>query len=270
MTAEKALWQGWIGLPGGRYVSSDRMRYNDESFRLSDAANLNIGEFNKKAKQYDVQPIGESDSPIDRLVRVSVLLSRMGKDNSFVPDNMQYVGMALDAAVAKATYERLLKEGKIQEAERFKSLADFYKTLKAGPLDTVAEILQFHEKIAGGRDSGKYMATPHVFDKNGILVEADEAIKIAPEGRMRMLGRRGYPTDTSEGRCFIENIEHAGLPDKDLQGYWLVGSDPVGQQRIVLRGPLWDDEGPLSADVYGGRSYSDGRVGALRLRENIV
>lgn len=266
MTAEKALQKSWVELPSGRYVSSGRMQYEGKGFRLSHAANMDVSAFNKLAGRYGVR-IEETDPPIDRLVNVSVLLSRMGNDNSFMPNNPQYVGMALDVAVAKTKYDRLMQEGKTAEAERFKPLADFYKTLKGGPLDAVAEVLEFHELLSGGKHNGKYKATPHVFNGNGTLEPVDDAITIAPEGWTRALGRRGYPTDTAKDECFIENIEDMALSGKDLQGYWFVGSDPVGEQRIVLRGPVWDGERLLNADVGEGRSFSLGDVGALRLRE---
>jgi hypothetical protein len=268
MAAEKMSQQNWIKLPGRLYVSSDRMTYDGASFRLSHAAGMNIEKFNDMASQYDVQPIENSDPPIDRFVRVNVLLSRMYKDNSFLPNNAQYVDTALKAAVARAKYDELVKNGAAQEeAQRFKPLADFYDTLKTGPLDTVAEVLEFHERLVGGRNNGKYKATPHAFNRDGMLEPADNAIMIAPEGWQRVLGRRGYPTDTDKDECSIENVEDAGLSGRNLQGYWFVGSDPVGQQRIVLRGPDWGGEGLLSASVREGRSCSSENVGALRLRE---
>jgi hypothetical protein len=267
MAAKKALQQGWVELPGGLYVSPDRMQYNGRSFRLSDAANLDIEKFNRMAKKYGVQPIEKSVPPIDKFFKVSALLSIMYEDNSSVPDNAQYVGMALDAAVAKAKYDKLMKDGATDEAQRFKPLADFYKTLKSGSLDAVAEILQFHEKLVGGNNDGKYMATRYVFNRDGRLEPVDDAILIAPEGWTKAIGRRGYPTDTSKSECFIETIEDAGLSGKDLQGYWFVGSNPVGEQRIVLRGPVWDGGRLLNAFVSEGHSYSIEDVGALRLRE---
>jgi hypothetical protein len=228
---------------------------------------MDIEKFNAEASKYGVEPIKQSDPPIDRSVRVSVLLSRMGKDGSFTPNNPQYVDAALDTAVAKAKYDELVSKGSEHEAQRFKPLADFYGILKTGPLDLVAEMLEFHEKIVGGRNNGKYKATPHVFNRDGILEPADDAILIAPGGWTRTIGRRGFPTDTSKDECLIENIEHSALSGKDLQGYWAVGSDPVGKQRIVLRGPLWSGERLLYAYVGRGRSCSSECVGALRLRE---
>lgn len=267
MATENTAQEGWVQRPCGSYVSSDRMQWNGKFFSLYDAAGMNVGEFNQLANKYDVQPLKESDLPIDRFVRVSVLCSRMVKDGSLIQNNAQYVDMALDTAAAKAKYDELMKRGAVQEAQKFNSLADLYKTLKTGPLDAVAEVLEFHEKLTGGRNNGKYKATPHVFDRDGRLEPADDVIVIAPEGWQKMLGRRGYPTDTDKRECFIENIENLALSGKDLQGYWFVGSDPVGQQRIVLRDPSWGGGRLLSASVSVGRSCSREGVGALRLRE---
>jgi hypothetical protein len=256
---------GWVPLPGGRYVSPVRMRdpcYSDSGIffkpdhHLSPRQVKDIEYFNSLARQYDIRPIAISDPFIDRIVRFSVLESRMKEDGSFMPDNVQYVNMALDAAAARARYDELVKKEMVVEAQKFEPLADFYKTLTSGPWDAVTDVLKFQGIIKTGRHKGKYRATPCAFDANGVLVESDDAITIPPEGWITVLGRRGYPVETAKGAFArpIESIEDVNLQIPDYQGKWLIGLDPVvGEERLVVHGPGSPD-GLLSASVVLKRS----------------
>jgi len=232
------------------FVSADRMYRNGEIFTLNTVANMDIEAFNKKAGEYGVH-IEESDPPIDRLVKHSIFLSRMDNDGSFIPTNEKYVKMALDVAAGKA-----------RDEEPF----EFYQTLMTGPWDATGEILQFREKIQTGSNNGKYIAERLVFNKDAELENRGDII-VASEGWTSVLGARHcYPFKTSKSVCTIENIEDPALKGADVKGYWYVGSNPVGEQRLALRSPGRGGAGLLSAYVYERRSYSDGRVAALRLR----
>ncbi|MBM3303552.1 MAG: hypothetical protein FJY76_00505 [Candidatus Aenigmarchaeota archaeon] len=240
--------QPWIDSPAGRQVSAQRMQRGGRMFSLYDAANMDVDAFNSEAAKYGVH-MDENDAPIDRLVKYAVFLSRRDKDGSAVMGNQEYIATALHAASRKAQ-------------EPFKS---FYNTLTHDAVDFVGEILAFKERIETGADKGKYVAERMVFNTDAELKDAGK-ILVAPEGWQRVLGINGYPVETSEDAHRIESIEIPGLDDNDASGYWYVGNDPVGQERIVLRDPIWYVDRLLDAGVRRGRSCSHGRVGALRSR----
>ncbi|MFH1294399.1 MAG: hypothetical protein ABIH90_00470, partial [Candidatus Aenigmatarchaeota archaeon] len=81
----------------------------------------------------------------------------------------------------------------------------------------------------------------------------------------------GYPVKTCSKRCSIQStLDIEGLDDYQRTGFWYVGDDPVGQERIVLRAPYWGDGGLLDADVIEARSCSAGGVAALRVRSQTL
>ncbi len=243
--------QRWPEFSSGIYVSAGRMQADGRMFSLKDAANMDIDAFNKAAERFGVC-IEDEDTPMHRLAKYSVFLSRNNDDNygnSRILNNPRYVATAIEAASKK-------------KKEPFKS---FYRMLTHDAVDFVGEILSFKEHIKTGADKGKYIAERLVFNEDAEL-ENEGPIKVAPEGWTRVLGMSCYPIETSTELCRIENIEIPGLSDKDSSGLWCVGGDPVGQERIALRGPSWYDGRLLSASVCGGRSFSPVDVGALRSR----
>lgn len=250
MPAETAT-QEWVKLPSGLYVSDDRMQKDGETFSLYSAANMDITAFNKEAKKYDVR-IEASDPPIDRLVKYSIFLSRKHSDGSSIPTNREYTDMALDTAAGRAKGDE--------------QLTSFYGTLTRGPWDATRDILKFQEKLK----KGKYRVTLHRFNEDGELEPIDDIV-IAGGGWTRALGaRHGYAIETSNNECVVENIENPALEGIDVKGYHHIGLEPEkDEQRIALRGPDWDDERLLDADLRERRSYSGEGVAALRLRNPV-
>ncbi|MBI4176611.1 MAG: hypothetical protein HY518_05375 [Candidatus Aenigmarchaeota archaeon] len=250
--------QEWVELPSGLYpfqkVSGSRMQMNGGLFTLKTALNMDVPAFNGAAKKYYIQ-IKEPDPPIYRMVKYSIFLSRKYNDVSFMPAFGEYTDMALRVAAGKARGD--------------KPLEAFYRDiLITGPWDATRDILEFQEKLVEGPEKGKYIARLLRFNEDGELETVDDRMVIAPEGWMRVLGsQHGYPTETSRAGCRVESIEDPLLQGRDSQGYLYLGSPPQkGEQRIVLRLPYWRDGGLLDAPLAGGRSCSDMRVAALRVR----
>ena len=223
------------------------MQSDSGFFSLSYATNMNVAVFNKTAAKYGVH-IDETDAPIDRLVKHSVFLSRRDNDGSHVPTNEEYVDMLLEVAACKAD----------------EPFASFYKALKAKQCDVTNDILEFHGKVSEGPNKGKYEVKLLRFDEDGKLQPMDE-ILVAPDGWAVALGaKHKFPVETSKNPCRTQNIEVPGLEDPDVSGYWAIGGEPnESEQRIDIRGPSWDDDRLLSANVNEGRSYSKPQLGCF-------
>jgi len=249
--ATQTATQEWIKLPSGRYASAERMQKDGKIFTLYSAANMDVEAFNKEAQSYDVH-IENSDPPIDRMIKYAIFLSRKHRDGSFVPTNSEYSDMAIDTASAKGQEQ----------------LGSFYKTLINGYLDITREILVFRERIEAGPNKGRYMFTRHVFNEEGRLEPREDIIIAGKSGHIRLLGERhGYPIETSENECDVENLDLL-LQGNNAKGYLYLDNEPEkGEQRLALRGPVWGGERLLGVSLYGGRSCSGEYVAALRLRE---
>jgi len=223
------------------------MQKDGKMLSLYGASTMDIGVFNREAAAYAVH-MDESDAPIDRLVKYSLFLSRKDSNGSRIPTNAAYVDMALEIAAAKAKGIELV--------------ASSYDSLTNRPWDAVRDILEFQENLPKRR----CRATLLRFNRDG-EIEPVEDIVIAGEGWTRALGaRHGYPIETSRDPCVVENLGNPSLSGRPVRGYWFVGPNPVGQQRLSLRGPNWDDEWRLDASVRASRTCSCTFVGALRLR----
>ena len=244
----EAPTQEWIKLSSGRYASAGRMEKDGKAFTLHNAANMDIDIFNREANHYGVR-MDESDPPIDRMMKYSLFLTRRDDDGSAIMDNPGYVAASIEAAANK-------------KVEPFSS---FYHMLTHDHVDAVGEILTFKEKLTTGSNAGSYVAERKVFNEDAELEDRGDII-VAPEGWAEVLGLNGYPIRSSQKRCTIQNIETPGLDEINRLGYWYVGDDTVGQERIVIRAPGWNDASFLGASVCRGRSCSTGYVGALRSR----
>ena len=264
--------QEWVKLPTELYVSDERIEKQGYILTFDDLASMDIGTFNKEAKNYDVQ-IEDTDPLIDRLIKYSIFLSRKSGDNSFIPTNRQYVDMLIDTANA--------------EYKKEEPLASFYETLVDDPFkpsDAVKEILEFQEKLP----NGKYKTTLLRFNEDGELEQVDE-IDVAGEGYIRVLGvKHGYPIETSKERGSVENIEipllkTSPLEQSSLESRWYIGLEPKrGEQRLVIHHP-WNDPDAFSfkwnirlfdTDVNLDRRHSDSyesyqtHVSAIRMRKS--
>ena len=217
MPTETAV-QDWIPLPSGLFASNGRMQKDGKILSLYGTSTMDITAFNREAATYDVC-MNESDAPIDRLVKYSIFLARRDNDNSAIPTNREYVDMLLDTAAAKT-----------KDAE---PLASFHGTLTDGPWDAVRDVLEFQENLP----KGKYKATVLRFNKDGELEPVDDIV-VAGNGWTRVLGaRHGYPIETSENVCIVESLDNLNLSDGNVMGYWHVGSDPIGKQRLTFHHP---------------------------------
>ncbi|MBL7206305.1 MAG: hypothetical protein ISS36_01760 [Candidatus Aenigmarchaeota archaeon] len=263
MTSEKPAEREcneWIKLPSGLYVSPElRLYRNNEMFILSHATNMDAETFNKEAEEYGIH-MKESDFPLQKLIKYSILLSRKEANSSFVPLNEQYVDVVLDIAAAKTRAKARETE---QPTEDEKAAISLYEKLISGPWDAAAEILEFQEKVK----EGKWLAVRYPFDERGELVQEDEVV-IASPGWTRAIGaRHKYPIEVSEEEGPVENIENPNLEGNDVKGYSYLGDEPEKEeQRLVLRDPGWGGVGVLLVDFRGRRSCSDAPVSALRLR----
>ncbi|MBL7206414.1 MAG: hypothetical protein ISS36_02330, partial [Candidatus Aenigmarchaeota archaeon] len=263
MSTETAI-QEWIKLSSGFYVSPElRMQKDDKIFSIYDAANMDVEAFNKEANEYGIH-MGESDFPLQRLIKYSIFLSRKEADASFVPLNEQYVDAVLDIATTKTAAK--VREARQQLTEKENRAIDLYEKLIEGPWDAVAEILEFQEKIK----EGKWLAVRYPFNEFGELVQDDEVIIAAP-GWTKVIGaRHKYPIEVSKNEGPVENIENPNLEGNDVKGYSCLGDEPnKGEQRLVLRAPIWSGAWVLDVDFGRRRSYSAGSVSALRLRDVI-
>jgi len=271
---QNAAQPGWVEVPGKGYdVSADRMYWGGQTFKLDHAAKMNIGSFNRLAGQYDVH-IEDSDSYIDRMVKVCILLSRMypHQSDSFITSREQYVDMALDVAAAKAKYDELIKKGEIKEAQTFKPLAGFYETLTTGSWDATRDLIEFKERI-----NGKYKVRLLRFNENGSLIPIDDDMTITggEGGWIRTLNERGYPLEASKKECVIENFNGLSLPSIDKKGCVFIGEEPErGEQRMVFQLPSVTGGGLLCTDMSYRRRpkpddihYSLWQISALRLRK---
>jgi hypothetical protein len=242
-----AVFQDWVQLPSGLFVSNGRMQKDGKMLSLYGALTMDTAAFNREAAKYDVR-MDESDAPIDRLVKYSVFLARRDNDSSAIPTNREYVDILLDTAAAKA--------------KSAKPLASFYGTLTDRTWDVVRDVLEFQENLP----KGKYKATVLRFNEDGELEPVDDIV-VPGNGWTRALGaRHGYPIESSEDTCVVENLDNPNLSGRNVKGYWYVGSDPVGQQRLTLRHPCLGDKWLLRAIASRGRDCSDEGVGVIRLR----
>lgn len=240
----------WVQLPGGLRVSTERMQARGKPLSLRDAFVMDISRFNDAAAQYDIS-ITPHDPPIDRLIKYSLFLCRRDHNGSFVPDNAQYVHMALAVADARARGSE--------------PLASFYGTFKEESRNITSEILDFAERLP----NGKYKAIVLRFNTRGELEPRDEIV-VAGNGWTRVLGASYlYPIETSQYKCAIENLDDSALAGMEVAGYWNLGSPPVGEQRLVFRrhcSDPWDDGRLLDAEAYAGRSFWADDIYILRLR----
>lgn len=240
----------WLQLPGGLRVSTRRMQACSKPLSLRDAFVMDPSPFNDAAAQYDIS-IAQDDPPIDRLIKYSLFLCRKDCDGSFVPDNAQYVCMALAVASAKARGSE--------------PLASFYGTLREEPRDITSEVLEF----AGRLPNGKYKAIVLRFNPRGELEPRDEIV-VARSGWTRVLGASYlYPIETSQYKCAVENLDDSALAGMEVVGYWNLGSPAVGEQRLVFRrhySDPWDGDRLLDAEAYADRSFWADDIYVLRLR----
>jgi hypothetical protein len=232
-------------------------RYTDgDPFKLAYPGDAELGEHNNRAKQHDaanlIFTVNDREYPVTLINKVAALRAVEASNDSHLPTFSDFTNIAVYSTLANS------------DPEGDPGLKQIYKKLRDWWFAT-SEILTFHEKLPDGR----YIADIKSFT-DGKWETVAEGIKIAGEGYMEVLAAPyGYPKKTSKGRCRIQSIELKGfddLPVIDGSGYWFVGSDPVGEERIVLCGPRWSGDRLLSASVHVGRSYSDGRVAALRIR----
>jgi hypothetical protein len=211
---------------------------------------MDLSSFNDAAAQYNIS-ISQDDPPIDRLIKYSVFLCHNDCDGSFVPDNAQYVRMALAAASAKARGSE--------------PLASFCGTLIEEPRDITSEVLEFTERLP----NGKYKAIVLKFSPNGELEPRDEIV-VARSGWTRVLGASYlYPIEISQYKCAVENVDDSALAGMEVAGYWNLGSPAVGEQSLVFRrhcSDPWDDGRLLDADAYARRSFWADDTYVLRLQ----
>lgn len=244
---------GWIEYDPQKklYVSAQRMPSVTGYFSLKDALNMDTEFFNNQAKKYNVRPINEITPPIDRMVRMAVLLSRKGKDCSSLFPDEEYVEMVLKVAKAK-------KKGNEQ-------LASFYEILTTSPMmDATLDVYKFMEKRPEG-----YIIDLLRFNEEGDLIKIDEGLKLPKEGWQVAISRHGIALETSPTYCHAFSLGDSVLDGK-INGYLSIGKEPEkGEKRIVLRGPSWDSKGLLYTSVIGGLSASSDHVGALRMRREI-
>jgi hypothetical protein len=249
---------GWIRLSSGLYVAEDRMRLGKEFLTLDYLDGMNVDAFNRTASAYGVN-IGERDlSPLARLVKVCVFLSRKHDDKSFIPDRKQYVDMALEVMYAKA-----------MGAANAPELTGLYDRLTTGPSHAAAEVLDFYGgMIKKGEHRGKYHALRRRFDENGRLGVVGD-VMIPGEGWIRAIDiMSGYPTSTEpDEKIFIENIGNLTLLHKGVQGYWKIGEEPRnGEERIIIQDPDSGHGRFLDSDASESLFCLSDSVGAIRLR----
>ena len=234
-------------MPSGLYVSGP-MEIDGNEIRLTRGYPKDLDAFNAAAEPYGIR-IDSDNAPIDRVARMATYLSKRDGDGSRLPTFPEDIAFTLDSAQAMAG-----------------ELAEFYRDAASKIWRTTADIIQFHERLPNNR----YRATIHRFNADAILEPVAE-ITVAGEGFMEVLGIHGYPVKTCSKRCSIQStLDIEGLDDYQRTGFWYVGDDPVGQERIVLRAPYWGDGGLLDADVIEARSCSAGGVAALRVRSQTL
>lgn len=233
-------------MPSGLFVSNGRMQKDGKILDLYGASLMDIPTFNKEAAAYDVH-MDEADLPVDRLVKYAIFISRRNDDDSKIPTNREYVAIILDTVAARV--------------KSSKPLASLYGTLTKD-WDVVRDLLEFQETLPKGR----YKATLLRFNEDGKLEPVDDIV-IAGDGWTRVLdARHGYPVETSRDTCVVENLDHPGLSGRSIKGYWFVGPNSVGKQRLTLRDPRSPDEWLLGAFASRSRSCSDERIGVIRVK----
>jgi len=251
----------WVRLRPDLYITTEPMaQYTDgKTFVLQIPDGKEIESHNIRAIELGHEGLMLTDDdltgggyPFQIMNKVATLRGMEAGDGSRLSTFSEFTYAAASAAIANAS------DGNA-------GLRKVYGELRKKWYAT-CETLRFHERLADGR----YVADILRFS-DGARETVAEGIKIAGSGFMEELGAlHGYPTRTSSNTCRIQNMDlpgFDGLPIRDSSGFWYVGNDSVGQERIVLRVPYWYDEGLLSAYVYEDRSCSYEGVAALRVRD---
>jgi hypothetical protein len=295
---------GWIPLPSGVLVSEKRMQKHTRNFSsldeygvvtsepsvfdLADARELNSHSYSRMPfqgwEQFGI-PIEPDEPPVDKFVKMCILARLSAEkrakhfrtigeaedrwcsdEGSYVPTHSEYNDMILDTTEAKLRGDE--------------PLAFQYKRL--GMPDLVREVVEFHGKVKAGPNAGKYEATLLRYNDKGILEPVDD-IALPCQGRIRVIDKHGYPTETSKEWEIIENLGRPELYETEiedgisdsknihLQGHLFLDGEhhpepERGEQRFVMHSPSTGGSGMFCTYITRERSYAGVGVSALRLK----